>query len=300
MLCLKKNLLLQALDRAGGALLIIAASEPRGRIAYANQRLAQLTGWAPEELLGRELGELLISGELPCADDALPGAERVLGHRWRCRDGGDQELAFVVAPLFERPGLPAYWLLSESGRPADGALQRRLMRSSSLDQATGLLSRPSFDELLRRDWGIARREQRSLTLMLFRVDELDAYQSLFGRHATDACLRKVAHVVAGALRRSGDAAARFAAGDLAVLIAGASEHQAKQLGERIAAKVRDLAIHHPRSRIDRYVTLSFGVASLTPAGDAPADQLVKLAARDLDKRCRAARKAGDRRRRHSA
>ncbi len=290
---LKKSILLQALDQAASALLLIRAGG-RGRIVYSNRRLEQLTGWSTAELLDREVVELLIAGELPCGDDALPGTERVLAHRWRCRDGGDQALSFSVAPLFERPGVPAYWLLSETGESADSRPLRRVLRTSSLDQATGLLARTSFDELLRRDWRIARREQRGLTLMLFRVDELDAYQALFGRHASDACLRKVGHVIAGSLRRGGDAVARFAAGDFAVLIGGSSERQAKELAERIAAKVRELAIHHPRSAVDRYVTVSFGLGCITPAGDASADRLVTLATRDLAKRCRRVSGTGSR------
>ena len=158
---------------------------------------------------------------------------------------------------------------------------RRSGRSGSLDVLTGLPNRQAFDELLRRDWGIARREQRNLTMILFRVDHLDAYRDLFGRHSTDSCLRKVAHAISGSLHRAGDAVARIDTGDFVVLIGGAGKTQAADFAARIAAKVRELAIHHPRSGVERYVSVSFGVGSATPTRNAAADLLLSEAEANL-------------------
>ena len=68
------------------------------------------------------------------------------------------------------------------------------------------------------------------------------------------------------LRREGDLTARYADDCFAVLMGDASEAQAAEMAGRIAAKVRGLAIHHPRSMRDRFVTLSWGVASARPEG----------------------------------
>ncbi|MDJ0928438.1 MAG: diguanylate cyclase [Gammaproteobacteria bacterium] len=272
-----KKILLQALDNGSAGTVILDARGSTCTVLYANAAMEDLTGWDVSELHGRDLGELLASGELPHAEDGLPGGNRVLAQRWHCRDGGEQRIDFQLAPLFDRPGAPAYWLLSQVPGPDAPRVLRRSGRSGSLDVLTGLSNRQAFDELLRRDWGIARREQRNLTMILFRVNELDAYRDLFGRHSTDSCLRKVAHAISGSLHRAGDAVARIDTGDFVVLIGGAGKSQAADFAARIAAKVRELAIHHPRSGVERYVTVSFGIGSATPTRNAAADSLLNEA-----------------------
>jgi len=47
--------------------------------------------------------------------------------------------------------------------------------------------------------------------------------------------------------------------------------QALQLGQLMAERVRELRIHHPRSAVLRYVSVSIGVAASVPgANDNPA------------------------------
>ena len=276
-----KKILLQALDNGSAGTVILDARGSERTVLYANPAMEDLTGWDVSELHGQDLGELLASGELPQAEDGLPGSNRVLAQRWHCRDGGEQRIDFRLAPLFEGPGAPAYWLLSQVPGPDAPRVLRRSGRSGSLDGLTGLPNRQAFEELLRRDWGIARREQRNLTMILFRVDSLDAYRDLFGRHSTDACLRKVAHAISGSLHRAGDFVARSDTGDFAVLIGGAGADQATDFAARIGAKVRELAIHHPRSGVARYVTVSFGIGSATPTRNAAADLLWREAEASL-------------------
>ncbi len=47
------------------------------------------------------------------------------------------------------------------------------------------------------------------------------------------------------------------------------------------ARVRDLAIHHPRSSVSRYVTASAGVVSLVPPHDAIPTRAYESALRAL-------------------
>lgn len=284
MLQLGKKLLIQALDNHAGATLLVNARGSRLDIVYANTALELAVGWDGCELSGRPLADLLVDGDLPADEDGLPGRERILVQRWRCRQGQDQMLRFRLDPLYERPGAPAYWLLSESPAASDGrsTARRSLTGAEGRDPATGLPNRRSFEEMLRRDWSLARRQGGRLGMIMFRMDALEAYRELFGRHSTDSCLRKVGHAIAGSLRRGGDAAARFDAGRFAVLIGGASEAQARDFAEQIAARVRILAIHHPRSELDRFVTVSWGVASLQADRSAPSSALVEAAAAALD------------------
>ncbi len=130
---------------------------------------------------------------------------------------------------------------------------------------TGLANRSAFDEVLERDWSIARREQRRIGVIVFSVDCLAEYREIFGRHTTDSLLRKVGHAIAGTLRRAGDVGARIGHNQFVVLVGDPDGSQASACAKLIAAKVRNLAILNPRSKVSRYATVSFGIASEVPA-----------------------------------
>jgi diguanylate cyclase (GGDEF)-like protein len=52
---------------------------------------------------------------------------------------------------------------------------------------------------------------------------------------------------------------------------GLNIEQALRLGQTMTERVRDLRIHHPRSSVLRYVSISVGVAAATPEpADSPA------------------------------
>jgi diguanylate cyclase (GGDEF)-like protein len=111
-------------------------------------------------------------------------------------------------------------------------------------------------------------EQQRLSVIVFRIDALESYHQLFGRHATEALLRKVAHSIGNSLQRAADYCARVGHDRFAVLIGGAEEERVVAFAERIAQRVRDLALHHPRSQLARYVTVSWSVASEIPSATA--------------------------------
>ena len=276
MINLTKKLLIQALDQCASGTLVVDARDPRSPIIYANNAFTDLTGRDAKGLVGKSLKEMLVSGELPSA--TLDEVEQ----RWRTRTATPVTLKLRVAPLAPRPGVPDYWLLTHPG-PAAGR-SRTADDPARTDALTGLPNRMVFDEVLSRDWGIARRDGRSLALILFEIDAMDRYREVFGRHASEACLRKVGHAIGGALRRCGDLAARVGDNRFAALAGEGSVDDVARFADSIAARVRDLAIHHPRSPVARFVTVSVGVAAMVPTGDAPFEQLLEQADEDLQAR----------------
>ncbi len=138
------------------------------------------------------------------------------------------------------------------------------------DRLTGLFTLPYLQELLKRDWAIAQREHRSIAVFAIDIDALDLYNATFGRAAGDSAIRRVAHCVSGCLRRSSDVTARIDGGSLMAFAPGLTIEQAFKLGELMAERVRELRIHHPRSAVLRYISISVGVAATVPgANDDP-------------------------------
>lgn len=301
MINLTKKVICQALDCVQQATLIVNARKADLPIAYVNPAIEILVGADASELIGSPLRNLVSEGELPepgCGTFNANTGERdpqEVNERfeqvWKGKDGKDIPVCVQASPLYDRPGTPGYWMLQipagiasavdasnpESLKDALTDARRQLKKLERADTATGIPNRAVFMETLQRDWSMARREQRCLGLIIFEVDAFAEYRDLFGRHAADSVLRKIGHAISGSVRRAGDLAARYDQDRFAVLIGSTNEIQAQGLAENIAAKVRNLSIHHPRSPLGRFLTLSFGVASEVPAWSAKSSELLTRA-----------------------
>lgn len=218
-----------------------------------------------EPMLGRdlavELSETIRSGQQTSIPVECAGREYLLS----------------LVPLGEEAAAAryyaAYW--RNSAAPANRAdtrrallqARRRVRDLTREDAVTGLMNTAAFRDVLGHDWAVATREKSALGLVVFVLDDFDAYFEVFGRHATDSCLRRVAQVVRRCLRRASDVAARLEGGNggkLVVLSHGSNEEGVHEFANRIGEAVRGLRLHHPRSRVERYVTVSFQVTMLKP------------------------------------
>jgi len=289
---LEKNVLKQALDLSPVATVIIDRNAPVATVTYVNQAFEAMSGFDSTELVGQPWEQLLVGKNDPEQNEHRAELE------CHPRLGVSDQLTFEMLPLYDRPGTPRYWVgterqLEPETQGDDGEREAllgvlrdarmHLRRLEGRDSATGIVNRRAFDDIFQRDWVMARREKRSVGIMLFRLDAFDGYREVFGRHAADSCLYKVAHAITGSLRRGGDLAARFSDDQFAVLIAEDDESGVSEFAACIADKVRGLAIHHPRSLVDRFVTVSYGFAAMVPADATTTATLIEAASENLVK-----------------
>ena len=164
----------------------------------------------------------------------------------------------------------------------------QLRQFALFDGLTGLSNRRHFDQTLDREFQRALRQASSLSLALIDIDHFKAFNDLHGHQAGDECLRAVAAVISGRLRRPADFAARYGGEEVAVLMPSTDEAGAVALAHDIGVAVRALGIAHPGSRLGR-LTVSIGVASLVP-GDTSATS--RLLVRAADQALYAAKGAG--------
>jgi len=285
---LNRSILRQALDLSPVATIIVDTRKPSPEVVYANQAFEAMSGFDVAELVGCRW-DRLASGEQAGEFDC----ERAVDVQCHHRLGVSDCITLHMLPLFDQPGTPRFWMGLERrdlASDANGGDNERdallgilrdarvhLRRLDGRDSTTGILNRRAFDDILDRDWALAQRDQRALTLILFRLDCFDEYRQVFGRHAADACLQKVAHAITGSLRRASDLVARFADDQFGVLVAQSDEAKVREFSATIAAKVRGLSIHHPRSSVDRFITVTCGVASAVPGSSDTVGKLIDRA-----------------------
>jgi two-component system cell cycle response regulator len=289
----KADLYRRLVESSPEGVVLVDAQNPEWPIIYANLGFETLTGYSAAELLGRNLRFLQADDREQDGRHRLREALargdscRVLLRNYR-KDGSLFWNEMTLLPLRDADGRVTHFAGHHRDAGERLRIDPKLTRDSLSgahqptamairdDRLTGLFTLPYLEELLKRDWSVAQREKRSIAVFAIDIDALDLYNATFGRAAGDSTIRRVAHVVSGCLRRSSDVTARIDGGNLIAFAPGLTTEQALRVGQLMAERVRDLRIHHPRSAILRYVSVSVGVCAAVPdAADSPAGLLEK-------------------------
>lgn len=183
---------------------------------------------------------------------------------------GQSEVQFYVA--FWRGGIGGGAVAGSDMHHELLNAKRRIRDLSRDDAVTGLLNGRAFREVLEHDWAVAAREKSQLALVLFTLDEFDAYIDVFGRHAADSCLRRVGRAVRRCLRRASDVVGRLGGAELIVLSHASDEDGVREFATRISSAVRELGLHHPRSSVSKFVTVSFRIVVGATTGESKTAQ----------------------------
>jgi diguanylate cyclase (GGDEF)-like protein len=145
------------------------------------------------------------------------------------------------------------------------------------DALTGAKNRRVFDEHFTRLWQQALADRRTLAIVLLDVDHFKAYNDRYGHQAGDQALRQVAQTAQTFIRRSEDVFARYGGEEFAAILYDTDGSQAKDIADQIRSAVEALAIEHLGSGTSDAVTISVGVAVVTPTRERESRGALQLA-----------------------
>jgi diguanylate cyclase (GGDEF)-like protein len=151
-----------------------------------------------------------------------------------------------------------------------------------IDGLTQIANRRRFDEYLFQEWNRHIRMQQPLSLLICDVDHFKLYNDAQGHQAGDECLKSVAKAI-NHCYRVGDLVARYGGEEFAMVLPQTNRAGAVQVAERVRAAVAAAALPHPASPVCDRVTVSVGVACITPPPQASSDAraLIQQADRNL-------------------
>lgn len=283
------DLLRAALDAAPEGVVICEARPPDYPLVYANAAFTQLTGYAADELAGQDLRRLQSwdrdQEERARLREALSAGQscRVLLRNYR-KDGTQFWNELLVRPLADADGVPSHFV----GFHHDvSERERSTLRHPSAvgrwqeDRLSGLGSQAFFEERLRHEWQAGLGERNLLSLLAFDVDEFAAYNDTFGRAAGDACIRRVAGVIAACFRRGSDVVARWQGDCILAMVRNADPAALSAFTAGVSQRILELRIHHPRAHHGRFISVSVGSASVAPCGGLAPRVLVDRALQSL-------------------
>ena len=109
------------------------------------------------------------------------------------------------------------------------------------------------------------------------VDYFKRYNDRYGHLAGDECLKSIARALQTSVRRTSDTCCRYGGEEFACLLPFTDQAGAVLCAENIINEVKGLNIEHKSSDISSLVTVSIGIAVITPTTDIQLEQLVKEA-----------------------
>ncbi len=156
-----------------------------------------------------------------------------------------------------------------------------LKELSTKDGLTGIWNRRSFDETLDKEWKRAERNNHPLSLIMLDIDFFKAYNDTYGHQGGDDCLREVANAIKNSIEHESDMAFRYGGEEFGIILPETDVIGAKTVAEKVRSTIENLKISHVGSKIQDFVTISLGTATIIPTKYKNADSLVESADKAL-------------------
>ncbi|HEY9837819.1 MAG TPA: diguanylate cyclase, partial [Vampirovibrionales bacterium] len=158
---------------------------------------------------------------------------------------------------------------------------QQLRQLATRDGLTLLSNRRHFNEYLEREWQQMERDRTPLSLILCDIDFFKPYNDTYGHQAGDESLKQVAVAIQKASKRPLDFVARYGGEEFAVILPNTDADGAICVGETIREAVKALQVPHRASPTCGYITLSVGIATVTPRVESSLETLIQEADRAL-------------------
>ncbi|MCA3069275.1 MAG: EAL domain-containing protein [Rhodocyclaceae bacterium] len=269
----QRRLLSAAVEASNDLVLITDASF---QIEYVNQAFVKVTGYEPDEVLGRHPGFLQGRRTPGTALDRLratmragrPVRAELVNYR---KDGTPFWIDLSVVPVTGSDGLVEHWLSVGRDVSERKHAEQEITRLAMEDYLTGLPNRRAAEARLQLEWNRARRMRSPFALGLLDIDHFKRVNDQFGHEVGDRTLRRVAQVVNTTLR-GGDWVARWGGEEFLICFHGLDAAGALAAGERMRKHVSASA---PPGGTEPAVTVSLGISVYRPALESPAKMLAE-------------------------
>lgn len=264
-----------AIDQA----VIVAITDLKGIITYANDNFCRISGYAREELLGQN-HRLLKSGIHSKEFFREMFRQIANGHVWRgeiCNKAKNNSLYWVdttITPLLGSEGKPIAYMAIRVDITAKKSAEAKISYMAKYDVLTGVGNRAALNEELEEALAGLRGGQETFAVLLLDLDGFKHVNDTLGHAAGDELLKAIAGRLKSVLGES-DTLTRLGGDEFAIIQGGA----ANQREAAISLALRVLEnVGEPLS-IDGYnlaISTSIGIA-LVPEDAASAGDILKKA-----------------------
>ncbi|NOU97975.1 diguanylate cyclase [Paenibacillus sp. LMG 31456] len=247
-----------------------------GTFLYASPASTALLGYKPDELIGRNILELVHPDEYDIfvnweQKNAVYLNQQLSSYRIRRKDGiyiwfettarsisdskrHSKEIVAVSRDITTRKQAELELMVSNE----------MLQKISTIDALTGVANRRGFDECFHKEWRHGLRLSTPLSIILLDIDYFKRYNDTYGHLEGDLCLKRVANSLKKSVKRPNDFIARYGGEEFVIILPATDLQGANIVANQMRAHIESLQIPHIRSEPTLYITISLGVASVIP------------------------------------
>lgn len=239
-----------------------------GRITFVNAAAAEMLGYRPDELVGKEKhalihhsrkdGAPLHHHECSLCSARTHGLNRRRHETFFWRKDGSRVLVETdFTPDWDQGrfvgGVLIFRDLTERRQ-----LDRRLNYLATRDTLTGLLNRSRLNEKVQSELLRSKQQGAPLTLLILDLDNFKDINDTLGHRAGDSVLRRVADILKASLPPDA-ILARLGGDEFGILLPGRGVQEAREAGQKVLADLRGEAIPIGERMIFLRASLGVGV-----------------------------------------
>ncbi|RTZ76743.1 MAG: hypothetical protein DSZ02_00530 [Gammaproteobacteria bacterium] len=236
----------------------IILTDAEGRIRTVNPAFSRITGYEPEEVLGKPASIFDPDSDSEVIDgirEALEQHQRWSGEITEYRKDGSWYHEWIsITTLHDEKGNPSGYVIIFSDITQHKADQARILYQANYDLLTGLPNRTLLMDRLHQGLLAARRQQGGLAVLFIDLDRFKAVNDLYGHGIGDELLQQVADRLKGAVRET-DTIARFGGDEFVVLLQNIEGGEEAAL---VANKIIEL-VSQPFDLSSRRVTIGASI-----------------------------------------
>lgn len=283
------------IEHSADAITLIDAN---GTVIYESPSTQLLTGYIPEERLGRSGFSLIHPDDLPAIKSTFARVSAKAGHienaqfRSVRKDGSVWWTEGTAINLFHEPSVQAIVInyrditqrkkAEKALKDANQQLNARLAQIEQLqselreqalrDPLTSLFNRRYLSETMERELKLAKREKKPVSVIVMDIDRFKKINDTYGHRVGDEFLTGISRLLQNHARGS-DIACRYGGEEFLIVMPGAPSRTARKRAEELRVCCEEMRISHNGK--DLRVTLSFGVATYPTHGRESEEIVIK-------------------------
>ena len=255
----------------------VLVTDAQHRIVRVNRSFERLTGFTPEEAIGRRPSELHEQAPIATLGRSVEEDAEAEGH-WqgelliRRKDGEIVPVWLAVVALRGADGRISHFLRTAIDLRETKAQAERIRQLAFFDPLTKLPNRALVTDRLRQALVSAERRRQSLAVLFIDLNRFKEVNDTLGHDVGDQVLAAVAQRFAAAVRRD-DSLGRLGGDEFIVIADGASESDATLCAERLMDSLAEPVVVQDQPFA---LGASVGIAMYPGDGRVP-DELMKHA-----------------------
>lgn len=245
-------------------------------ITYVNPRFEQLTGYASEEVIGKN-PKVLGSGVTPRETfavlwDALRDGREWSGEFCNRKKNGELywEMAYI-SPVTGADGVITHYVAVKEDITERKRIEEQLRELSLSDELTGLVNRRGFMVLARQQIKVSDRSGRDLALVFIDMDGLKRINDTMGHGEGDRAICDASAVLKRSFRAS-DIIARIGGDEFVALSVEANEQTEAHIVERLQENINAFNLENGRPY---KLAMSYGVTLYDPHAACTLEELLE-------------------------